>query len=160
MQGSMKAVVLLAVTLLVALAALTYAGTSVASTGWRDFNAEGLMCSSSRPGQAQSALCLITDGTLEGYSFSLGSWGIKVKNARERVVFKKTNTGSEKTPGWKLDSSWQYKNEATACKRLQYVVSCFLTMGKLEGWAVLVTSDSIEISDLDNITRFARGDVQ
>lgn len=148
------------ISLLVCLVALTAAVPSLAQSSdaeWMKFTNKSMMCSVSRPGNSEGAVCLITSGQLEDWSFIVSPWLIKVQNASNRTVFKKTNSNDEYVGdiGW---AGWQYVNEGVAVRKKSYTTAAMVKYGGLAGWGILATDDFLEVSDLKGHVKFHRGE--
>jgi hypothetical protein len=159
MQGSIKAVTLAGIAILVAIAALVFAGTSLAGSSdaqWNRFENKSMMCSVSKPGGAEGAVCVITSGMLEDWSFIVSPYLIKVQNPSNRIVFKKTNTNTENygSISW---AGWQYVNEGVAVRKKSYTVAAMVKYGGLAGWGILAVDDSIEVTNGDGTVKFHKG---
>ena len=148
--------------LLVCAIALGTTGTALSNSTsmWKRFENNSMICSVSKPGGSEGATCVITTGTLEGWSWIIHSYGIEVSDANDRTVFKKQkmNLDAGPTPANWPSKFYNLRNEGVACKKMSYVVSCLIRAdGAMQGWGILSADDEIEISDLDGRVKFHRG---
>ena len=157
MQGSMRWVVAALALLATLVVAIIGAATSqAASTGtWMRFSNKSMTCSVSRPGGSEGATCVISTGALDGWAFLMHPMQIEITNASGRSVFKKKTANFDEGTGVSFPG-WQYKNEGVACRKLVLRGGCMLRYGGLEGWGVLAADDEIEVTDLDNNTRYRK----
>jgi hypothetical protein len=142
--------------LLVCVIALTAVTTALAGSnpGWNRFSNQSMLCSVSKPGHSEGATCVITTGPLDGWSFIAYSYGIQVSNANDRTVFKKETTDGESGFMSNWPKGYPHKNEGVACSKLNYVVSCLIRKGGMQGWSILAAHDEIEITNLDGKVKF------
>ena len=117
-----------------------------AAGGWRNFKAADLDCEINKTG---SAFCIVTGGQLDGWSVSAGNWGMDVENAKGRKVWKKKSVGTDRTDVSFSRSDWPYQNSGVACRKMSYTAACMIREGSMEGWAFIVSGDSVGIYNAD-----------
>jgi hypothetical protein len=142
--------------LAVCVAALTATTAASADPGWSKFENKAAICSVSRPGGSRGATCVITTGQLSGWSFILGVFGVEVYRPGGGKVYSKKTWSDEAGTGIPF-TGWQYRNDGVACRKMTYTVACMVRRGGMEGWAVLIADDLIEVTNLDNVVKFRRG---
>jgi hypothetical protein len=132
------------------------AGASQAAPGWSRFENKTALCSVSKPGASRGATCIIKTGQLEGWSFIIGVFGVEIIKPNDVKAFNKKTTSDVEGSGIPF-TGWQHRNEGVACKSLTYTVVCMIRRGGMEGWAVLIADDLVEVTNLDNVVKFRRG---
>jgi hypothetical protein len=145
--------------LLVCLVALVAAVPALAQSSdseWTRFTNQSFLCSVSKPGGAEGAVCVITSGQLEDWSFIVSPWLIKVQNPTNRTVFKKTNSDDTyySPISW---AGWQYGNKGVAVRKKSYTVASMVKYGGLAGWGIIAADDVLEVMNGDGKTVFHRG---
>jgi len=159
MQGSMRWVVaFIALTLTLVVVAIAAGSSRAATTDaeWSHFTNKAAICSVSKPGASRGATCVIKTGKLQGWSFIIGVFGVEIVKPNDVKAFNKKTTSDVDGAGISF-AGWQYRNEGVACKKMSYTVACMIRRGGMEGWAVLIADDLIEVTNLDNVVKFRRG---